>query len=60
MKIFLTEIDDEAQNKKFVGPYIEADTLEEAEKIAYEYELQVVGELHKLIVDEEEPVRTLH
>jgi len=60
MKIFLTEIDDESQNKKFVGPYIEADTLEEAEKIAYEYELQVVGELHKLIVDEEEPVRTLH
>jgi len=60
MKIFLTEIDDETQNKKFVGPYIEADTLEEAEKIAYEYELQVVGELHKLIVDEEEPVRTLH
>jgi len=60
MKIFLTEIDDETQNKKFVGPYMEADTLEEAEKIAYEYELQVVGELHKLIVDEEEPVRTLH
>lgn len=60
MKIFLTEIDDETQNKKFVGPYIEANTLEEAEKIAYEYELQVVGELHKLIVDEEEPVRTLH
>ena len=36
MKIFLTEIDDPFNDKKYVGPYIKALSIEEAQKIAYE------------------------
>ena len=50
----LTEIDDPFNDKKYVGPYIKALSIEEAQKIAYENELVLVGELHELIVDEEE------
>ncbi len=60
MKIFLTEIDDHFNDKKYVGPYIKALSIEEAQKIAYENELVLVGELHELIVDEEEKKHTLH
>ena len=42
MKIFLTEVTDPVDNKKFVGPYIKAHSIEEAEKIAYEYQLVLV------------------
>ena len=33
MKIFLTEIDDPFNDKKYVGPYIKALSIEEAQKI---------------------------
>tara|TARA_R100001224_G_C3928097_1_gene117716 strand:- start:131 stop:313 length:183 start_codon:yes stop_codon:yes gene_type:complete len=60
MKIFLTEIDDPFNDKKYVGPYIKALSIEEAQKIAYENELVLVGELHELIIDKEEKKHTLH
>jgi hypothetical protein len=43
-----------------VGPYIKALSIEEAQKIAYEHELVLVGELHELIIDKEEKKHTLH
>ena len=36
MKIFLTEIDDPFNDKKYVGPYIKALSIEEAQKIVDE------------------------
>ena len=60
MKIFLTEINDPFGDKKFIGPYIRAESLAEAEKIAYEYELILVGELHELRTEEEEPKKVIH
>ena len=59
MKIFLTEVNDIVENKRFIGPYIKAQSFEEAEKIAYEHELILVGELHELIT-EEETKRVIH
>jgi hypothetical protein len=60
MRIFLTEITDPLDNKKFIGPYIRAESLAEAEKIAYEYQLILVGELHELRTEEEEPKKVIH
>jgi hypothetical protein len=60
MKIFLTEVTDPVDNKKFVGPYIKAHSIEEAEKIAYEYQLVLVTELHELILDDEIPQNIIH
>lgn len=60
MKIFLTEVNDIVENKRFIGPYIKAQSFEEAEKIAYEHELILVGELHELITEEEEAKRVIH
>jgi len=60
MKIFLTEVNDIVENKRFIGPYIKAQSFEEAEKIAYEHELILVGELHELITEEEEAKRIIH
>jgi hypothetical protein len=51
---------DPLDNKKFIGPYIRAESLAEAEKIAYEYELILVGELHELRTEEEEPKKVIH
>ena len=42
MKLFLTEVSDPLDNKKFIGPYIKANNWEEAEKIAYEHELTLI------------------
>jgi len=60
MKIFLTEVTDPVDNKKFVGPYIKAHSIEEAEKIAYEHELVLIGELHELILDDEPQQKVIH
>ena len=60
MKILLTEIDDPFNDKKYVVPYLKSLSIEEAQKIAYENELVLVGELHELIIDEEEKKHTLH
>ena len=60
MKIFLTEVNDIVENKRFIGPYIKAQSFEEAEKIAYEHELILVGELHELITEEAEAKRVIH
>jgi uncharacterized protein YdeI (BOF family) len=60
MKIFLTEVNDIVENKRFIGPYIKAQSVEEAEKIAYEHELILVGELHELITEQEEAKRIIH
>lgn len=60
MKIFLTEVNDIVENKRFIGPYIKAESLDEAEKIAYEHELILVGELHELVTEEEYKKRVIH
>ena len=46
MKIFLTEVMQD--NKMLVGPYIKANDMTEALKIADMYALTVVGEIHEL------------
>jgi hypothetical protein len=53
-------VTDPVDDKKLIGPYIKAETFEEAEKIAFEYELGLIGELHELITDENDPRITLH
>ena len=53
MKIFLTEIEDIASDKIFVGPYIKAQSFEEALEIANDHDLVLVGELHELITFKE-------
>ena len=60
MKIFLTEVDNIVENKRFIGPYIKAESFEEAEKIAYEYELILVGEIHELLLEEEVQKKVIH
>jgi uncharacterized protein YdeI (BOF family) len=60
MKIFLTEVNDIVEDKRFIGPYIKAESLDEAEKIAYEHELILVGELHELVTEEEYKKRVIH
>ena len=60
MKIFLTEVNDIVEDKRFIGPYIKAESLDEAEKIAYEHELILVGELHELVTEEEYKKRVVH
>lgn len=49
MKIFLTEI--EEKGKKYAGPNIVAENLEEAEEAAKANNLIVVGEFVELLVD---------
>tara|TARA_A100001011_G_scaffold294209_1_gene306265 strand:- start:228 stop:407 length:180 start_codon:yes stop_codon:yes gene_type:complete len=46
MKIFLTEV--LKDNKMLVGPYIQAEDIEEAIEIADMYALTVIGELYEL------------
>ena len=46
MKIFLTEVMQD--NKILIGPYIKANDMIEALKIADMYALTVVGEIHEL------------
>jgi len=49
MKIFLTEM--EEQGKKYAGPNIVAENLEEAEEAAKANNLIVIGEFVELMVD---------
>tara|TARA_Y100001970_G_C14127761_1_gene799955 strand:- start:1157 stop:1339 length:183 start_codon:yes stop_codon:yes gene_type:complete len=60
MKLFLTEVSDPLDDKKFIGPYIKANNWEEAEKIAYEHELTLIGELHELVLDDNEARQIVH
>lgn len=62
MKIFLTEVYDNEEDKVFIGPYIKAKNLEEAQKVAYDYKLLLVGEIHELILDanDERFTETIH
>ena len=60
MKIFLTEIEDVASDKIFVGPYIKAQSFEEAQEIANDHDLVLVGELHELITFKKPIKETIH
>ena len=46
MKIFLTEVNKDSE--VFIGPYIKADSMREAEAIAEMHELDLIGEVHEL------------
>ena len=46
MKIFLTEVNKDSEI--YLGPYIKADTIREAEVIAEIHELDLIGEVHEL------------
>ena len=46
MKIFLTEVIKD--NEALIGPYIKANDMTEALKIADMYALTLVGEIHEL------------
>jgi len=48
------------ESDKLIGPYIKAESFEEAEKIAYEYELILVGEIHELLLEEEVQRKVIH
>jgi len=60
MKIFLTEIEDVASDKIFVGPYIKAQSFEEALEIANDYDLILVSELQELITYKEPIKDAIH
>jgi|TARA_R100001086_G_C11639876_1_gene204242 hypothetical protein len=46
MKIFLTEV--VKDNQPLIGPYIKAESMDKAIKIADMYALTIIGELHEL------------
>ena len=58
MKIFLTEV--LKDNKMLVGPYIQAEDIEEAIEIADMYALTIIGELHELSYTLPEQKETIH
>jgi hypothetical protein len=46
MKIFLTEV--VKDDKPLIGPYIKAESMDKAIKIADMYALTIIGEVHEL------------
>ena len=46
MRIFLTEVN--RGSEAFIGPYIKADSSEEAKEIADHHQLELLGEVHEL------------
>jgi len=60
MKIWITEYADNTRGI-LIGPYIKADSIEKANRIAIQYGLIVLGEIQELIHEaEEESVRMVH
>ena len=59
MKTWITEYIDDKPGV-LVGPYIRAATIVEASRIAIEYDLYVIGEIHELKHNELRKKRTVH
>ena len=59
MKLWITEYVD-MDNRTSLGPYIKADTVAEANRIAIQYGLLVLGEIQELQHDTKVKERTLH
>ncbi len=58
MKIFLTEV--LKDNKTLIGPYIKAETLDKATKIADMYALTLIGEIFELEHELPQYKETIH
>ena len=59
MKLWITEYVD-MDNKTSLGPYIKAETVGEANRIAIQYGLLVLGEIQELQHDIQLEERTVH
>ena len=58
-KLWITEYID-AHEGIAIGPYIKADTIAQASRIAIQYGLLVLGEIQELQHDEQEIKRLVH
>ena len=58
MKIFLTEVIKDDQ--PLIGPYIKAEDMDKAIKIADMYALTIIGELHELSHNLPKKKETIH
>lgn len=59
MKVWITEFI-EADAGVIIGPYIKAHTVAEANRVALEHGLLVIGEIHELKHSNTEEDRTIH
>jgi len=59
MKLWITELVDTDQGAS-IGPYIKADTIAQANRIAIQYGLLVLGEIQELEHEVELKARTVH
>jgi hypothetical protein len=59
MKLWITEFVD-MDDKSSLGPYIKAETVGEANRIAIQYGLLVLGEIQELQHENIETKRTVH
>ena len=59
MKLWITEYID-AHEGIAIGPYIKADTIAKASRIAIQYGLLVLGEIQELEHDDQTKKRTVH
>ena len=59
MKLWITELVDTDQGAS-IGPYIKADTIAQANRIAIQYGLLVLGEMQELEHEVELKERTVH
>ena len=59
MKLWITELVDTDQGAS-IGPYIKADTIAQANRIAIQYGLLVLGEIQELEHEVKLKERTLH
>ena len=59
MKLWITELVDTDQGAS-IGPYIKADTIAQANRIAIQYGLLVLGEIQELQHDIKLEKRTVH
>ena len=59
MKLWITEFVD-IDDKSSLGPYIKAETVGEANRIAIQYGLLVLGEIQELQHENIETKRTVH
>ena len=59
MKLWITELADDNEGAA-IGPYIKADTIAQANRIAIQYGLLVLGEIQELQHDELKKERKVH
>jgi len=58
MKIFLTEVIKD--NEPLIGPYIKAESMDKAMRVADMYSLTIIGELHELTYTLPDIKETIH